>query len=140
MIRRLIILLLIVGCSTNAKITFTEHRSNAIFEGKGGLIKVKVVDGVYFWEKENRHPNQKYKILGIIDYYGDDETVTNSKKDGKIATKCKEFNCDGVILISEGIDTITTHYSDDGDDNVTTQSIKIKHSFKYEVIQYIVNN
>ena len=137
MIRRLIILLLIVGCSTNAKITFTEHRSNERFEGKGGLIKVKVVDGVDFWE--NRHPNQKYKILGIIDYYGDDETVTNSKKDGKITTKCKEFNCDGVILISEGTDTTTTHYSDDGDDNVTTQSIKIKYSFKYEVIQYIVS-
>ena len=138
MIHRLIILLLIVGCSTNAKITFTEHRSNERFEGKGGLIKVKVVDGVDFWE--NRHPNQKYKILGIIDYYGDDETVTNSKKDGKITTKCKEFNCDGVILITEQKETKTTTKSlivAEKNTVIETQQVSHRNISKYEVIKYL---
>ena len=62
----LLIILLIVGCATNAKITFTSYSNDEVLEGEGGSMSV--VDGVDFWN--NGHPNRKYKIIGIIDYEG----------------------------------------------------------------------
>ena len=136
MIRRLIILLLIVGCTTNAKVTFTSYSNNEVFEGEGGSMSV--VDGVDFWN--NGHPNRKYKIIGIIDYDGTGIAISNSKKDGKIVTTCKEFNCDGVILITEQKETKTTTRSlivAEKDTMIETQQVSHRNILKYEVIKYL---
>ena len=76
-----IVALLLSGC---ASVNFTPYRSSEILQGKGGSIRV--VKGIDFWE--NGVPDQKYKIIGIIDYKGKDKPIQTDSNDGKIAKKC----------------------------------------------------
>ena len=116
------------GC---AKVTYTQYRSDEIFQGKGG--SVKTVDDIDFWEYGK--PNQKYKIIGVIDYSANDAPIQNSTKDSKIAAKCKEYNCDGVILVVEDRTFSGTAYQPIG--NAVAGRAIHKKILKYEVIKYI---
>jgi hypothetical protein len=100
--------LFITGCSTT---TFTEYRGQGVLEGKGGTIRK--VDGIDFWE--NGEPNQKYRILGVIDDSRGDSIFVPGK-DGAIAKVARERGGDAVILTGRdrelaGVDQNgNTHY------------------------------
>ena len=65
--------------------------------GSGGSVFNK--KGVDFWE--NGEPDQKYKIIGIIDYKANDAPIQNAKTNKKIAKKVLEVSGDAVILFNE---------------------------------------
>ena len=124
-----IVALLLSGC---ASVNFTPYRSSEILQGKGGSIRV--VKGIDFWE--NGVPDQKYKIIGIIDYKGKDKPIQNVSKDGKIAKKCKQYGGDGVILIEANREFEGTLYSGAPFGTVSGAAIH-KNIIKYQVIKYI---
>jgi len=130
-----ITLFLLTSC---ASVNFTQYRSSEILQGKGGSIRV--IDGVDFWE--NGEPDQKYKIIGVIDYKGNDAPISNLSMNTKIAKKAKENGGNGVILVSEEkeIRGSTTQFKPTafGGTGINATSVnKIKKLRKFYVIQYV---
>jgi len=85
---------LLFGCIS---INYTNYRSTETLEGKGGSVFNKY--GIDFWE--NGEPDQKYKIIGIIDYKANDLPIQNARSNKKIAKKVIEVSGDAVILFNE---------------------------------------
>ena len=84
---------LLCGCSTT---NFTEYRGPAVVQGNGGTVRA--VDGIDFWE--NRDPDRKFKILGVIDDRRGDGILSRSGRDSAIAKVAHMRGGDAVILMN----------------------------------------
>ena len=126
-------LFLISSC---ASVNFTPYRSSEILQGKGGSIRI--VEGIDFWE--NGEPDQKYKIIGVIDYKANDAPINNISMKTKIANKAKENGGDGVILVSEAKESkgSFTQFNPPNAVGINATSTNIiKKQTKFYVIKYI---
>jgi len=138
-IRKLLILTITLFLLTScASVNFTPYRSSEILQGKGGSIRA--IEGIDFWE--NGEPDQKYKIIGVIDYKANDAPIQNLSMNTKIAKKAKEKGGNGVIFVSEEKETrgSTTQFNPNTFGrpviNATSANI-IKKQRKFYVIQYV---
>ncbi len=130
-----ITLFLLTSC---ASVNFTPYRSSEILQGRGGSIRV--IEGVDFWE--NGEPDQKYKIIGVIDYKANDKPIQNMTMNTKIAKKAIENGGNGVIFVSEekenrgSITQFNPNTFGRPGINATSANI-IKKQRKFYVIQYV---
>ena len=90
-------LIIICFFSSCISINYSNYRGSEVLSGSGGSVFNK--KGVDFWE--NGEPDQKYKIIGIIDYKANDAPIQNAKTNKKIAKKVLEVSGDAVILFNE---------------------------------------
>ena len=133
--KKIILICNIILFSSCASIKHTDYRGEEILTGSGGSIVN--INGIDLWEYGS--PNQEYKIIGILDYKANDKPIHNMLMNGRLASKCKEYDCDGLILVKEKTSAkgvVINNNLNYGYGN-SYGSVINKKILKYEMIKYI---